>query len=190
MELAQLINFWDMIDMEECTQLPRRRHKKRKAADNGEYTYEELLARAMALVCDRHHRMARREWLGNNRDDEKPLLMRVGGRKTLWVNFTGMCSLIQRSLNHVREFYVRELGTAAWLDDKGRLLLRGKYVPKYVAQLWCKYVQEYVACRCCGSTDSILSRDSISHRQYIVNCQYCRASFSAGSSVHLAYSSI
>ena len=147
-----------------------------------EYTYEELLARAMAYASERRHRSMSHEW-GGGRCDVKPLLMRVGRRKTLWVNFTSMCQVINRIPHHVLRFYVRELGTDAWIDDEGRLLLRGRYVPKYVSQVWGKYVREYVACRSCGSKVSILSRDSIVRRNYIVNCQCCGASFSAGRSM-------
>lgn len=160
--------------------------KKRKitvasSENEPDYTYVELLARAMALVSDHHFLQDQcRSSQGSN---EKPQLMRVGGHKTLWVNFTAMCQLIQRSREHVREFYVRELGKATWMDEDGRLMIRGRYVPKYMNELWHKYLQEYVTCRSCGLKDSMLARDSIVRRNYIVYCQCCGASFCAGSSL-------
>lgn len=40
-----------------------------------------------------------------------PQLMRVGTKKTLWVNFQEICSMMKRPAEHVFQFFMAELGT-------------------------------------------------------------------------------
>eukprot|EP01038_Epipyxis_sp_PR26KG_P010555 gene10555-14181_t len=135
------------------------------------YSYELLLNRVIDLI---HH---------NNPElaDKKrfiikpPQLMRVGTKKTLWVNFQEICTIMRRSADHVFQFMMAELGTEGSIDGNKRLVIRGKFVPKYIESLLRKYIVEYVACQMCRSFNTSLTRDNVS-RLYFVQCQDCGSS--------------
>lgn len=50
------------------------------------------------------------------------------------------------------------LNSKGSIDAENRLVLRGKYVPKYIESLLRKYIIEYVACHMCRSPNTTLSR--------------------------------
>merc|ERR1712070_1106182 len=72
----------------------------------------------------------------------------------------GICSMMQRSPEHVMAFFFAELGTDGNMDGNQRLIIRGKYVPKYIESLLRKYVVEYVTCEMCRSPNTVLKKDS------------------------------
>ena len=82
---------------------------------------------------------------------------------------------MQRNPEHVYQFFMAELGTEGSIDGNQRLVIRGKYVPKYIESLLRKYVVEYVTCEMCRSPNTTLERDSHS-RLYFLNCKDCGSS--------------
>lgn len=99
----------------------------------------------------------------------------VGTKKTLWVNFQEICVMMKRNADHVFQFMMAELGTEGAIDGNKRLVIRGKFVPKYIESLLRKYIGEYVACQMCRSFNTSLTRDSVS-RLFFVSCQDCGSS--------------
>ena len=93
----------------------------------------------------------------------------VGTKKTLWTNFQEICSMMRRSPDHVFQFMMAELGTEGSIDGNQRLVIRGKFVPRYIESLLRKYVGEYVICQMCRSYNTTLKRDQTS-RLYFVEC--------------------
>ena len=104
-----------------------------------------------------------------------PQLMKVGTRKTLWVNYQEICKMMRRSSDHVFQFMMAELGTEGSIDGSKRLVIRGKFVPRLIESLLRKYIGEYVACQMCRSFNTELTRDSVS-RLHFVKCQDCGSS--------------
>ena len=51
-----------------------------------------------------------------------------------------------------------ELGTEGSIDGNQRLVIRGKYVPKYIESLLRKYIVEYVTCKMCRSANTTLTK--------------------------------
>jgi translation initiation factor 2 subunit 2 len=82
---------------------------------------------------------------------------------------------MRRTPEHVFQFMMAELGTEGSIDGNQRLVIRGKFVPKYIESLLRKYVGEYVTCMMCRSFNTTLTRDSVS-RLYFVHCQDCGSS--------------
>jgi len=60
------------------------------------------------------------------------------------------------------------------VDGNQRLVIRGKYVPKYIESLLRKYIVEYVTCKACRSPNTTLTKDSVS-RLYFMQCEECGA---------------
>jgi len=136
-----------------------------------EYSYEDMLDRVMGILHAQNPDLIEKK----RRTMKPPQLTRVGTKKTLWVNFQEICTMMQRSPQHVFQFFMAELGTEGSIDGNQRLVIRGKYVPKYIESLLRKYIVEYVTCQMCRSPNTDLTRDSAS-RLHFCNCRDCGSS--------------
>ncbi|CEG40344.1 eukaryotic translation initiation factor 2 subunit beta [Plasmopara halstedii] len=107
--------------------------------DPATYSYkDELLARIMAKLHENNPELTDRK----RHTMKPPQLMRVGTKKTLWVNFQEICQMMHRSPDHVLQFTLAELGTEGSIDGNQRLVIRGRYVPKYIESLLRKYITD------------------------------------------------
>jgi translation initiation factor 2 subunit 2 len=133
-----------------------------------EYSYEELLERVVGLLQANNPDLIEKK----RRNIKPPQLQLLSSKKTLWVNFQEICTMMQRPSDHVFQFFMAELGTEGSIDGNQRLVIRGKYVPKYIESLLRKYVVEYVTCEMCRSPNTDLEKDSHS-RLYFCKCRDC-----------------
>jgi translation initiation factor 2 subunit 2 len=133
-----------------------------------EYTYEDLLDRVVALLHSNNPDLVEKK----RTRIKPPQLQLMSSKKTLWVNFQEICSMMQRDPQHVFAFFMAELGTEGSIDGNQRLIIRGKYVAKYIESLLRKYVVEYVTCEMCRSPNTNLDKDQGS-RLYFCNCRDC-----------------
>lgn len=137
----------------------------------GDYTYPELLDRVMRILHANNPDLIEKK----RRNMKPPQLTRVGTKKTLWINFQEICSMMQRPPEHVFQFFMAELGTEGSIDGNQRLVIRGKYVPKYIESLLRKYIVEYVTCSMCRSPNTELVKDQGS-RLHFCTCRDCGSS--------------
>eukprot|EP00561_Arcocellulus_cornucervis_P012807 CAMPEP_0185801160 /NCGR_PEP_ID=MMETSP1322-20130828/1287_1 /TAXON_ID=265543 /ORGANISM="Minutocellus polymorphus, Strain RCC2270" /LENGTH=249 /DNA_ID=CAMNT_0028496845 /DNA_START=52 /DNA_END=801 /DNA_ORIENTATION=+ len=133
-----------------------------------DYTYSGLLDRVVGILHAHNPDLIEKK----RRNMKPPQLTRVGTKKTLWVNFQEICTMMQRPPEHVFQFFMAELGTEGSIDGNQRLVIRGKYVPKYIESLLRKYIVEYVTCQMCRSPNTELVKDQAS-RLYFCNCSDC-----------------
>eukprot|EP00934_Nitzschia_sp_Nitz4_P003813 Nitzschia sp. Nitz4//scaffold272_size25479//24647//25333//NITZ4_008312-RA/size25479-processed-gene-0.26-mRNA-1//-1//CDS//3329545234//3803//frame0 len=136
-----------------------------------EYTYDELLDKIVDLLQTNNPALVEKK----KRNIKPPQLQLLSSKKTLWVNFQEICTMMQRSPDHVYAFFMAELGTEGSIDGNQRLVIRGKYVPKYIESLLRKYVVEYVTCEMCRSPNTDLKKDGAS-RLYFCHCRDCGSS--------------
>lgn len=136
-----------------------------------QYTYEELLDRVVNVLQANNPELV----VKKRRNIKPPQLTLLSSKKTLWINFQEICSMMQRPPDHVYQFFMAELGTEGSIDGNQRLVIRGKYVPKYIESLLRKYVVEYVTCQMCRSPNTDLEKDSGS-RLYFCKCRDCGSS--------------
>jgi translation initiation factor 2 subunit 2 len=80
--------------------------------------------------------------------------------------------MMRRSSDHVFQFMMAELGVEGSIDGAKRLVIRGKFVPKYIESLLRKYITEYVGCQMCRCFNTSLTKDSVS-RLHFVACLEC-----------------
>jgi translation initiation factor 2 subunit 2 len=132
------------------------------------YTYADLLDRVVDLLQANNPDLVEKK----RTRIKPPQLQMVGSRKTLWVNFQEICSMMQRDPLHVYSFLMAELGTEGSIDGNERLIIRGRYLPKYIESLLRKYVIEYVTCEMCRSPNTDLVKDQ-SSRLYFCHCRDC-----------------
>lgn len=163
------------------------------AAEGGrtyaDYPYELLLQRVVDIIHSKNPELTEKK----RTTMKPPNLMRIGTKKTLWANFQDTCRSMRRSPEHVfqvtcnslgiplinltqpvpnTQFFMAELGTEGSIDGNQRLVIRGKYVPKYIESLLRKYIVEYVTCKMCRSANTTMTKDSVS-RLYFMNCEDC-----------------
>ena len=136
-----------------------------------DYTYGELLDRVVDLLQTNNPALVDKK----KRNIKPPQLSLLSSKKTLWINFQEICSMMQRSPDHVCQYFMAELGTEGMMDGNQRLIIRGKYVPKYIESLLRKYVVEYVTCEMCRSPNTELKKDP-STRLYFLECHDCGSS--------------
>jgi translation initiation factor 2 subunit 2 len=135
------------------------------------YSYTQLLNRVVDFIHQNNPELQDKKRFTM----KPPQLMRVGTKKTLWVNFQEICAMMRRNSDHVFQFMMAELGTEGSIDGNKRLVIRGKFVPKYIESLLRKYIGEYVSCQMCRSFNTALTRDNVS-RLFFVACQDCGSS--------------
>ena len=136
----------------------------------GEYSYAELLDTIVDLLHTNNPALVEKK-----KRNIKPPVVTMTSKKTCWVNFQEICTMMERSSDHVFLFFMAELGTEGSIDGNQRLLIRGKFVPKYLESLLRKYVVEYVTCQMCRSPNTDLTKDGAS-RLYFCNCRDCGSS--------------
>lgn len=135
------------------------------------YTYDELLDKIVDMLQTNNPGLVEKK----KRNIKPPQLQLISSKKTLWINFQEICTMMQRSPDHVYAFFMAELGTEGSIDGNQRLIIRGKYVPKYIESLLRKYVVEYVTCEMCRSPNTDLVKDGAS-RLYFCHCRDCGSS--------------
>ncbi len=94
------------------------------------------------------------------------------GKKSSWTNFLSICTLMQRSQEHVMSFFLTELVTEGSINGDNCFLLKGIYTPSQFQNILKKYICEYVICQTCHNPHTILDIQ----RMCTVTCQNCGSS--------------
>eukprot|EP00240_Pyramimonas_obovata_P015230 CAMPEP_0118921310 /NCGR_PEP_ID=MMETSP1169-20130426/649_1 /TAXON_ID=36882 /ORGANISM="Pyramimonas obovata, Strain CCMP722" /LENGTH=281 /DNA_ID=CAMNT_0006862023 /DNA_START=79 /DNA_END=924 /DNA_ORIENTATION=- len=139
-----------------------------------DYHYDELLGRVFGILRANNPELA-----GEKQKTilKPPQVLREGTKKTVFVNFMELCKTMHRQPDHVMGYLHAELGTSGSLDGQQRLIMKGRFTPKVFEGILRRYVNEYVICNMCKSTDTLLGREQ---RLFILRCQPCGASRSVG----------
>uniref|UniRef100_A0A671M8K7 Eukaryotic translation initiation factor 2 subunit 2 n=1 Tax=Sinocyclocheilus anshuiensis TaxID=1608454 RepID=A0A671M8K7_9TELE len=124
-----------------------------------DYTYDELLSRVFNIMREKNPDMV----AGEKRKFvmKPPQVVRVGTKKTSFVNFTDICKLLHRQPKHLLAF-----------------LLLGRFQQKQIENVLRRYIKEYVTCHTCRSPDTILQKDT---RLYFLQCETCHSRCSVAS---------
>jgi translation initiation factor 2 subunit 2 len=142
-----------------------------------EYSYDSLLSRCYMLIQKRNPQVGDGK-SANRLNLEPPKAARVGTKKTMLVNFSRICSQINRPAKHVMAFLFAEMGTTGSLDGSDQLLMKGKFsIPQYENVLR-NYIREYVLCHTCRSKDTELNKDD---RIFFLQCNSCKSRCSVAS---------
>jgi len=136
--------------------------------DNREYTYEELLKRVFDIMRAKNPAMVE----GGKRKFvmKPPQVVRVGTKKTSFVNFTDICKILHRQPKHLLAFLLAELGTSGTVDGTNQLIIKGKFQQKHIENVLKRYIKEYVTCHTCRSPETILHKET---RLFFLQCETC-----------------
>lgn len=133
-----------------------------------DYTYDELLTRVFDIMRERNPDMV----AGEKRKFvmRPPQVVRLGAKKTSFVNFPDICKMLHRQPQHLLAFLFAELGTSGSVDGTNQLIIKGRFQQKQIETVLRRYIKEYVTCHTCRSAETILQKDT---RLFFLQCESC-----------------
>ena len=104
-----------------------------------DYSYQNLLTRLYEIIEE------------NNSNDnimfdkkkfvvQTPQVIKIGTKKTAFINFSEIASTIHRKPLHLLAFLSAELGTTGTIDGNNKLILKGKFLQKHLEHVLRKYI--------------------------------------------------
>lgn len=133
-----------------------------------EYTYAELLERVFDIMRSKNPDAVAGE---KKRFVMKPpQVIRLGTKKSAFVNFTEICKTLHRTPDHLLNFLLSELGTSGSVDGSNALVLKGRFQQKQIEHVLRGYIREYVTCHTCKSPDTTLQKEN---RLFFLKCETC-----------------
>ncbi len=98
------------------------------------------------------------------------------GHHFIWKNMKAFLRIVNKPPEHVVKFFSEELKCQiTWITESksdGVIIDYDRLSSSTISELMKKYVLEYVYCKKCKSTNSIISKDS-QVRKYLFVCQNC-----------------
>merc|ERR1711874_571984 len=128
------------------------------ANQDRDYTYDELLQRVYNIIKDKNPDSV----MGEKKKFvmRPPQVVKVGAKKTAFVNFTEIAKMLHRQPKHLLAFLFAELGTTGAIDGNNQLVMKGKFQQKHIENVLRRYIKEYVTCHTCRSPDTILNKET------------------------------
>nr|CAG4650382.1 EOG090X0AVX [Sida crystallina] len=145
-------------------------------AQEGDYTYDELLNRVFNIMREKNPEMVAGE--KKRFTMRPPQVVRIGTKKTSFANFSEICKMLHRQPKHVLAFLLAELGTSGSVDGNNQLIIKGRFQQKQMENVLRRYVKEYVTCHTCRSPDTILQKET---RLFFLQCESCGSRCSVAS---------
>jgi len=144
-----------------------------------DYTYDELLLRVFDIMRQKNPEMAS----GTKQKFvmRPPQVVRVGTKKSSFVNFMEICKMLHRPQKHLLDFLLSELGTSGSIDGNNQLIIKGRFQQKQIENVLRRYIKEYVTCHTCRSPNTLLQKDS---RIFFLQCEACGSRCSVASIKH------
>merc|ERR1712083_1214428 len=135
-----------------------------------DYTYDELLQRVYNIIKDKNPDSV----MGEKKKFvmRPPQVVKVGAKKTAFVNFAEIAKMLHRQPKHLLAFLFAELGTTGALDGSSQLVMKGKFQQKHIENVLRRYIKEYVTCHTCRSPDTILNKET---RLFFLQCMKCNS---------------
>lgn len=133
-----------------------------------DYSYDELLTRVFDIMREKNPDMV----AGEKRKFvmRPPQVVRLGAKKSSFVNFADICKMLHRQPHHLLNFLFAELGTSGSVDGTNQLIIKGRFQQKQIETVLRRYIREYVTCHTCRSPDTILQKDT---RLFFLQCESC-----------------
>merc|ERR1719273_218438 len=133
--------------------------------EDRDYTYDELLQRVYNVIKEKNPDST----MGEKKKFvmRPPQVVKVGAKKTAFVNFTEIAKMLHRQPKHLLAFLFAELGTTGALDGSSQLVMKGNFQQKHIETVLRRYIKEYVTCHTCRSPDTILNKET---RLFFLQC--------------------
>jgi len=126
--------------------------------------YEQYLGRILEII--QNSGIIKEERISLSR----PVLQRAGTR-TVWTNFESICNSLNRPIEHVYSFFVKELGTETSLGGDNQFFMKGRYQSTRIETLITKYSKEFVRCPNCKSMNTSMNKEN---KIQTLDCNNCK----------------
>ncbi|XP_054748625.2 eukaryotic translation initiation factor 2 subunit 2-like [Lytechinus pictus] len=146
------------------------------AGTERDYTYDELLTRAFDIMRSKNPDMVTGE--KKRFIMRPPQVVRIGTKKSSFVNFTEICKMLHRPTEHLLNFLLAELGTSGSIDGNNQLIIKGRFQQKQMESVLRRYIKEYVTCHTCRSSETFLHKEN---RLFFLQCERCQSRCSVAS---------
>lgn len=93
-------------------------------------------------------------------------------KKTIFTNFVEICRILKRDVEHVKQYICTEQNAEASIDGNGGLVISGRLQSTTIEKLINQYVNQFVKCPVCGSTNTELEKRN---RLLFILCKQCTA---------------
>lgn len=93
----------------------------------------------------------------------------IFGSKTVIHNFKEVAEKINRDMNFLLKYLVRELATSGTIEET-RAVLQGKFQKEQIDSLVSKFVKSYVQCPSCNKMDTKMVKEG---RLTFIQCEVC-----------------
>jgi len=118
------------------------------------------------------------ELFGNKKNHIDKPDVKYENRKTFWYNYGKNCYQINRNMDQLKRFIEKELAVESSINDKSNLIIRGKYNFAMIANIYKKYIINYVRCSTCKSIETTIERNSSNRLDYLKcsnpKCNTCK----------------
>jgi translation initiation factor 2 subunit 2 len=131
---------------------------------SSEKEYMELLDRLYSKLPEKVHKVGT-QTLPN-------LIVLNIGNSTIIRNFAEYCDRIRREDKICMKYLLKELAAAGSMDDKGELIIQGKFSSQVINTLMERFIRTYVQCSTCKSLDTILKKEK---KGWYISCLACGA---------------
>ncbi|ARF09704.1 translation initiation factor 2 subunit beta [Indivirus ILV1] len=102
---------------------------------------------------------------------EKPIVKSLN-KKTFILNFTSICSKINRPTLDVKQYFEREMSTSISINAQGSLVITGTFKEINILKVFSSYIENFVKCTECGSCETeIIKENRITYN----NCKKCKS---------------
>lgn len=88
-------------------------------------------------------------------------------KKTIWTNFKKNCEQINRTTYQVQKYITKELTAETSINEKGHLIIRGRYDPMNLIKQFKSYIKNFVECSACKSFHTEIYRNSSNRMDYL-----------------------
>lgn len=133
------------------------------------YEYDTLLAR----VFEKMENLGVGAGAGRQNtkfNTEPPKMARIGTKKVAFTNFGVITNHFKRKETHLKEFLLAELGTTGNTDDKGQLILKGRFHARHIETVLRQYIKDFIICKTCKSANTRMEKVD---RLHFITCNEC-----------------
>jgi len=106
----------------------------------------------------------------DSRELQLALDLEVGAKEICIKNFESVCYEVNRNIQHVKNYFKKELSIHLTFVKSRGLVFKGKYALNYLKKILNNYLDQYVFCKKCKKHDTILSINGSLER---ISCNAC-----------------
>lgn len=169
-----IANFNDIANIAETNDELIANSNKINIQTNSDIVYHTILDELYDIILDGKNLFSRQNYVIS-----KPDII-FENKKTIWINFKKNCEQINRTMYQVQKYITKELTAETSINDKGQLIIRGRYDIINLIKQYKSYIKNYVECSACKSFNTEIYRNSSNRLDYLKclnekpKCNYSR----------------